>query len=217
VLAQLTTADLETTSFPWLSCQPIAIGAVPVLAFRVNYVGELGWELHVPMETAASVYELVWEAGRAHGIADFGLYAIESLRLEKCYRSWKQDLSTEWSALAAGLGRFVRLDKPGFPGRDALIAESRNGSAEKIVPLIVGETAIDAPAFSTVFDGERRVGLVTSGGYGHRMRQSIALAYVRSDTAAAGRRLEIEIFGARYPATIMAEPLYDPLNARLKA
>jgi dimethylglycine dehydrogenase len=217
VLARLTKTDLGSANFPWLSCQPIILGGIEVMALRVNYVGELGWELHVPMAHLAEVYRMVWDAGAAFGIRDVGLYAIDCLRLEKCYRGWKQDLSTEWSALAAGLQRFVRCEKPAFPGRAALLAEREQGPRERFVPLILGETAADAPAYSTVFDGDRRVGLVTSGGYGFRIGKSIALAYIRADLAVEGRGLEVEILGRRCVATVMREPLYDPLNERPRA
>ncbi len=217
VLAKLTRADLGNENFPWLSCRPILLGGIEAMALRVNYVGELGWELHVPMARLAEVYQMVWDAGAGHSIGDFGLYAIDCLRLEKCYRGWRQDLSTEWSALAAGLQRFVRFEKPAFPGRAALLTEREQGPRERFVPLILGETTADAPAYSTVFDGDRRVGLVTSGGYGFRIGKSIALAYVRADLAVEGHGLEVEILGRRCVATVMREPLYDPLNERLKA
>jgi len=217
LLRKIAAARLDNTALPWLSCGTIEVGAIPVLALRVNYVGELGWELHVPMEHLVPVYEAIWEAGREYGIRDFGLYAMESLRLEKCYRSWKQDLSTEWSALAAGLSRFVKLTKPDFPGREALLAESAKGPAERFMPMILQDATVDALPFSTIFAGSERVGLATSCGFGHRLKQTIALGYVRSDLAKVGQRLEIEIFGLRKRATVMREPLYDPENARLKA
>lgn len=217
VLAKLTPADLSNTDFPWLSWRRIELGAIEILAMRINYVGELGWELHVPMENLVAVYDMVWTAGEPHDIRDFGLYAIESLRLEKCYRSWKQDLSTEYSALAAGLDRFVKLNKPDFPGRRALLREKALGVRERFVPLLVEAGEADAPAFATVFDAGQAVGLVTSGGYGHRLEKSIALAYVRADLANQGQALEIEIFGERRHAVVAREPLYDPLNERLKA
>jgi dimethylglycine dehydrogenase len=216
VLARVTRADLSSAAFPWLSCRQITVGDIAVTALRVNYVGEFGWELHVPMQDARAVYDMLCEAGAAHGVRDFGLYAIESMRLEKCYRSWKQDLSTEYSALAAGLDRFVRFEKPRFPGRDAVIAERERGPRDRLVPLVVADTIADAPFCSTVFDGDEPVGLVTSGGFGHRLGKSIALAYVRADLAIVGRILEIEIFGVRRRATIMREPLYDPGNERLR-
>jgi dimethylglycine dehydrogenase len=217
LLARLTTSDLSSGTFPWLSWQPIKIGAINVRGLRVNYIGELGWELHARMEDAVAVYDLLWSAGADLGLSDVGIYAVDSLRLEKCYRSWKQDLTTEFSAFAAGLDRFVRLDKPDFPGRAALIRARERGIADRLVPLLVDAGDADAPPTATVFDREERVGLVTSGGYGHRLGRSIALAYVRSAVAEPGCRLAIEIYGDRRAAVVVTEPLYDPANARLKA
>lgn len=217
LLARLTRTDLSSTAFPWLSWRPIKTGAVDVRALRVNYVGELGWELHVRMDDAAAVYDLLWSAGGDLGLCDVGIYAVDSLRLEKCYRSWKQDLATEFSAFAAGIDRFVRLDKPEFPGRAALIRERERSTTDRLVPLLVDAGDADAPTTATVFDGEERVGIVTSGGYGHRIGRSIALAYVRSSVAMPGRRLAIEIYGDRRDAIVATEPLYDSANARLKA
>ena len=218
VLAKLTSTDLSNAAFPWLSVQTIEMGYAKVLAFRVNYVGELGWELHIPVEHVQSIYELLWEAGQEFGIADFGLYAMESLRLEKCYRSWKADLTTEYTPAMASLDRFVKLEKPGgFIGQEALKREAVAGPKEKFVPLIVEAADADAPAVSIVYHGDTVVGLVTSGGFGYRLNKSIALAYVRTDLAVAGTQLEVEILGERRKAVVATEPLYDPANARLRA
>ena len=216
VLAQVTDAGLTNADFPWLSCQTITVGYTQLLAMRVNYVGELGWELHIPVESMVAVYEALWTAGAAHGMADFGLYAMDSMRLEKCYRSWKVDMTTEYSPLTASLDRFVRLDKPAFIGREALLKEKQEGSRERFVPLLVDSPDVDTPACAAVFHAGQEVGLVTSGGYGHAIQSSIALAYVRSDLAVEGQKLEVEIFGKRCPATVAREPLYDPNNEKLR-
>jgi dimethylglycine dehydrogenase len=218
LLAKLTRADLSNTGFPWLSVRSIDIGYTKAYAMRVNYVGELGWELHIPVEHLLSVYDLVWEAGEAFGISDYGLYAMDSLRLEKCYRSWKADLTTEYTPFMASLDRFVRLDKPGgFIGQQALKREAATGPRERFVPLVVDAADADAAAVSIVYDGQSPVGLVTSGGYGYRLRQSIALAYVRTDLAVPGKVLEVEILGERRRAVVGSEPLYDRDNARLRS
>ncbi|MGO1120809.1 GcvT family protein [Rhodovibrionaceae bacterium A322] len=217
VLSQITSAGLTNADFPWLTCQTITIGYAEVLAMRVNYVGELGWELHIPVENMVGIYDALWAAGEAHGIADFGLYAMDSLRLEKCYRSWKVDMTTEYSPLTASLDRFVRLDKPAFIGRDALLKEKQEGSAERFVPLLVDSPDFDTPACAAVFHEGEEVGLVTSGGYGHTLQSSIALAYVRTDLAEEGQALEVEILGQKYPAKVASEPLYDPKNEKLRA
>jgi len=143
---------------------------------------------------------------------------MESLRLEKCYRSWKADLTTEYTPLMASLERFLRLDKEtDFIGRDALRREAAAGPKERFVPLLVEARDADAAAVSIVHRGSEQVGLVTSGGYGYRLNRSIALAYVRADLARPGTELEVEILGERCPARVGREPLYDPENLRLRA
>jgi len=180
-------------------------------------VGELGWELHAPMETLVATYEALWQAGISQGIRDFGVYAMDSLRLEKCYRGWKSDMSHEYTPLMAGLDRFVDFQKPGFTGMAALVEEARAGPKERLVPLVLDEAGdADAPACATVWQGDSRAGLVTSGGFGHSLERSIALAYLRADLARPGTRLEIEILGERRGATVVQEPIHDPKNLRLQ-
>ncbi|NDB24115.1 MAG: FAD-dependent oxidoreductase [Gammaproteobacteria bacterium] len=217
LLSRLTTADLSNAHFPWLSVREIELAYTRAIAMRVNYVGELGWELHLPAEHLLSVYDLLMEAGESFGIHDFGLYAMDSLRLEKCYRGWKGDLTTEYTPFMASLDRFVKLDKTcGFIGQEALRREAASGPRERFVPLLVDAADADAAAVSIVFRGDEQVGLVTSGGYGYRLRQSIALAYVRTDLAAPGTELSVEILGERRRAVVATEPLYDPQNLRLR-
>ncbi len=217
VLASVTDADLSNKAFPWLSAREIEIGFARMLALRVNYVGELGWELHVPMEQLVPVYDALWTAGAAYGIHDFGMYAMDSLRLEKCYRGWKTDMTHEYTPLMASLDRFVDFQKPAFTGMKALIEESRGGPKERLVPLLLDEAGdADAPACASVWQNGALVGLVTSGGFGHALGRSIALAYVRSDLAQPNTRLEVEVLGERRAATVAREPIYDPENARLK-
>ena len=217
LLSALSSAELSNEAFPWLAVRSIDIAYTQAIALRVNYVGELGWELHLPVEHLLSVYQLLFEAGERFDISDFGLYAMDSLRLEKCYRSWKTDLTTEYTPFMASLDRFVKLDKPGgFIGQEALRREAEQGPRERFVPLIVEAEDADAAAVSIVYHGDEVVGLVTSGGYGYRLKQSIALAYVRTDLATAGTALEVEILGIRRPAVVGREPLYDPENLRLR-
>jgi dimethylglycine dehydrogenase len=188
-----------------------------VLALRINYVGELGWELHLPLECQLPVYQAVIAGGAEFGIRDFGLYATDSLRLEKCYRAWKVDLTHECTPLEASLDRFVALDKPDFIGRDALRRQREAGATQRLVPLLVDAADADAPFCASVFAGRERVGLVGSAGYGHTLQKSIALAYVASELSAPGTALEVEIFGARHAAVVATEPLYDPDNRRLRS
>jgi len=218
LLARVTDADVSNAALPWLGVRTVRVGGVEVIALRVSYVGELGFELHVAMEHLAAVHARLVEAGRGLSLEPFGLYAVESLRLEKCYRSWKADLTTEYTPLAASLGRFVRLEKTAdFVGRQALRKVAATGAAERFVPLVVEARGADASPVSIVYRGGQAVGLVTSGGYGYRLKQSIALAYVRADLTAPGTELEVEILGERCRALVGREPLYDPDNQRLRA
>jgi dimethylglycine dehydrogenase len=140
------------------------------------------------------------------------------MRLEKCYRSWKADLETGFSPLAASLGRFVAWDKPAFVGRDSLLAERARGSTHRLVPLLLDDAGdTDAPACAGVFRGGARVGIVTSGAWSFSLGRSIALAYVHHDLSEAGTRLDIDVFGVRRPSEVAREPLYDASNERLKA
>lgn len=218
VLGKVTPADLSNAAFPWLSARELEIGSGRALALRVSYVGELGWELHLPMEQLLPVYELLMAAGAGHGIRDVGIYAVESLRLDKGYRSWKQDLEIGFTAFEASLDRFVDLAKPGFVGKAALLAERQRGVRQRLVPLTLDDPGEhDAPFCAPVHAGGERVGLVTSGFWSFTLQNSVALAYVRSDLAAPGTPVEVEIYGQQRPATVRREPLYDPDNARLKA
>src|SRR5260370_23327757 len=154
----------------------------------------LGWELHAAVENLPGLYEAVWNAGETYGIRDFGLYAMDSLRLDKCYRGWKVDLEIGYSPLEASLGRFVDLSKAEFVGRDAVLDEHRRGPARCFVPLTLDAPGdADAPFCALVYLNDDRVGLVTSGGWSYTLDRSIALAYVRSDLAEPGTRLEIDV------------------------
>jgi dimethylglycine dehydrogenase len=218
VLARVTSADLSKEALPWLSARAIEIGFANVMLLRVSYVGELGFELHAPVETLVSIYDALWAAGRAHGIRDFGIYAVESLRLEKAYPAWQSDLTFEATPLMAGLERFVDLEKGEFVGRTALLQQQAAGPSERLVPLILDEAGeADALAGAPVLKDGAVVGLVSSGGFGYRTQRSLALAYLRSDLARPGERVLIEILGELRPAAVGKGPLYDPGNARLKA
>ncbi len=155
VLSQVTDADLSNAAFPWLSAREIEIGYARLLALRVNYVGELGWELHAPVEHMASIYDQLWQAGEKYGIRDFGMYAMDSMRLEKCYRGWKGDLTHEYTPFMASLDRFVDLTKSEFMGKAALLKEHNSGPRERFVPLLLEDAGTaDALYCSSVFAGE---------------------------------------------------------------
>jgi dimethylglycine dehydrogenase len=218
ILTAIAEEDVSNAAFPWMAMRMLTIGFARVMALRVSYVGELGYELHAPMETLVALDARIRCAGEAHGLGDFGVYAMDSLRLEKCYRGWKSDLTHEYSPIASGLGRLVALDKGDFIGREALLAERARGPREWLVPLVLDEDGdADAPPCSPVWKEGVVVGLTASGGYGYHLRKSIALAYVRADCARVGEALTVEILGEKRGARVGADPLYDPSNARLKA
>lgn len=217
VLSAVTDADLSNAAFPWLSAREIEIGFARMFALRVNYVGELGWELHAPVELLVAIYEALWTAGARHGIQDFGMYAMDSLRLEKCYRGWKSDITHEYSPVMAGFDRLVAFEKPNFIGRAALLKEHNHGPKERLVALVLDDAGTaDAPYCSPVLSDGAIVGITVSGGYAHTLGKSVALAYVRADLARSDVSVDVEILGERRKATVGTDPLYDPSNARLR-
>jgi dimethylglycine dehydrogenase len=215
LLASVTEADCDATSFPFFRCRQIEVGMAPVRALRVSFVGELGYELHHPIEYQRHIYQQLLEAGRSLGLVDFGYLALESMRLEKAYRMWGLDLSLDFTPLEAGMDRWVRLDKP-FLGRDELARVAENGGPERrLACLVVDADGADAHRFEPVFDRDRLLGYVTSGGYGFRVGRSIALCYLPRDYCEPGTRVSVEILGRRCDAEVVRPPLYDPANELL--
>ncbi|MYE85100.1 MAG: FAD-dependent oxidoreductase [Gammaproteobacteria bacterium] len=218
LLQRVSDADFGSAAFPWLSARPINIGLAQAVAMRVNFVGELGWELHHPMECQNLIFDALFEAGADLDLKPFGIRAMDSLRLEKSYRMIGTELSIEYAALESGLDRFVRLDKGDFIGRDALLAWRDRGFANALVTLEVGGAGdADALGNNPLFHNGELVGRATSGGYGYRLGQSLALGMVNPQLSAPGTALEIEILGERRPATVVPESPYDPGNERLRA
>jgi dimethylglycine dehydrogenase len=166
-----------------------------------------------------AVYDALIAAGVPHGLRPFGMFALNALRIEKGYRAWKGDLSTDYSMLEAGLDRFVKWDKPAFPGKAALEAEKQRGVAKRFALLTLDAPgACDAPYMSTIWQGDRVVGETTSGAWGYRVDKSVALAMIRPELAVPGAVVEVEIFGERFAATVQGDaPLWDPQNLRLTA
>jgi dimethylglycine dehydrogenase len=212
ILAGLSDADLNSG---WLTHQAATVAGQPADLVRVSFAGELGWEVHALNEHMPAIYAAILEAGAK----PFGMYALNSLRLEKGYRTWKGDLSTDYSLFEGGLERFVKLDKPqDFPGKAALQSEKQQGSAKRFVTLLVDAGACDAPYMSCLWSGDEIVGETTSGGWGYRVNASIALGVVRTDLAVPGTELQVEIYGEKFRAVVQEDqPLWDPENARIRA
>jgi 4-methylaminobutanoate oxidase (formaldehyde-forming) len=212
ILAPLTTDDL---SFPYMRAREIDVGPVACLALRVTYVGELGWELYCQTEFGLRLWDVLWEAGREHGLVAGGYKAIDSLRLEKGYRVWGSDITPDETPYEAGLAFAVKLHKGDFLGRDALL--ERSEPARRLVCLVLDDPRSVALGSEPVrIDGEI-AGRVTSGGYGYTLERSIAYAYVPAAGTEPGRRVEVEIFGDWVGGEVAAEPLFDPTGERIRA
>ena len=205
-------ADLNQ---PWLTFQPGKIAGVDLFLVRVSFTGELGWEVHVPFENAAKVYEAII----GQGVKPFGMFALDSMRIEKGYRAWKGDLSTDYTLLEGGLERFVKLDSAyDFKGKAAIQAEKQRGVKKQFVSLKVDAGDFDAPYMSCVWAGDKIVGETTSGAWGYRVGHSVALGMVAPEFAAPGTELEVEMFGERYKAVVAEDQAqWDPANERLRA
>ena len=218
VLQKLTDTDLSNAALPWLTGKAISVGAASATALRVNFVGELGYELHHPIEVQNYIFDKLLEAGRPLGIRPFGIKAMTSLALEKSYRLIPRELSIEYAAFELGLDRFVHPNKGSFIGRDALVAWRARGFKNRFVTLEVhGIKDADARGSEPIFRDGRMAGRVTSGGYGWRVGKSLALAMVEPGAGEPGTALEVQILGERYRAAVIAESPFDPNNERLRA
>ncbi|MFZ5963483.1 GcvT family protein [Thalassococcus sp. BH17M4-6] len=205
-----TDADL---SLPWLSHQRATVAGRPCTLVRVSFAGELGWEIHAANADMPALYDAVLGAGAT----PFGMFALNSLRIEKGYRAWKGDLSTDYSLLEGGLERFIDWSKD-FTGKSALEVEKQRGASKRFAMLTVDAGECDAPYMSSIWQNGQVVGETTSGAWGYRVDASVALGMIRSDLAVPGTTLEVEIFGERRPAKVQSDgPLWDPQNERLRA
>ncbi|MGE3968148.1 MAG: FAD-dependent oxidoreductase [Dongiaceae bacterium] len=217
LLQKVTDADLANAAFPWLTMQNITVGVAPVRALRVNFVGELGWELHHPLAYQLALWDALWEAGQEFDIRPFGIRAMDSLRIEKSYRYWKTDLSTEYSPFESGMGRFVQLNKGEFVGREALVRQQQKGLPYSYVTLKVEAKDSDPWGNEPIYDGETMVGRATSGAYGYTLGTSMAVGYVRPSHAKVGTKLELVMHGERHKCEVLPESPWDPENERLRA
>jgi dimethylglycine dehydrogenase len=217
VLSKTTTTDLRNEQFPWLTAQTIEVAGIKLRALRINYVGELGWELHVPMNQLEPLYDAIWSAGESFGIADFGVYAVNSLRMEKAYPAYGSELTTEITMIDAGMDRFVKFEKEHFTGKEALLKRKAEGSDFQLVYAQVSSSDSDIRGGEPVFDGESVIGVTTSGAYGHTVGKQLIFAYVKPKNAILTSTFDIEILGKRYQADVLSEPIYDPENERLRS
>jgi len=229
LLQKVASQDVSNEGFPFMQCRELTVGYAPARALRVTYIGELGYELHIPTEYALYVYETLWEAGKALGIKNAGYRAIESLRLEKGYRYWSADISGDYNPYEAGLGFAVKLSKGDFIGRAALEKIKKEGVKRRLSAFTLEKAETMLYGSETLYCGDAIVGRVTSGGYGHTIGKCIAYGYL------AGKGLElsceidsgkhasnlgdfsIEVLGERIRARYEPKPLHDPENTKIKA
>ena len=214
VLAEVCHDDL---GFRYMQARRLTVGDVPCLALRVTYVGELGWELYPPTEYGLRLWDLLVQAGRPHGLVPGGYRAIDSLRLEKGYRVWGSDITSETDPFSAGLGFAVRPGKEGFIGRDAVLARAPAGGPERLACLVLDDVRSVALGNEPVKDGGMVVGRVSSGGLGYSIEASIAYAWLPADLAQPGTRLGVEVFGEIVGAEVRQDPLFDPKGDRIRA
>ncbi|MEH6720045.1 MAG: FAD-dependent oxidoreductase [Aurantimonas endophytica] len=218
VLAKLTRSDLSNAAFPWLTGKAISVGTASAHALRVNFVGELGWELHHPIGMQNALFDALLAAGAEFGISPFGIRAMNAMALEKSYRQLPRELSIEYNAFESGLERFVHPNKGDFIGRDAVVRAREAGLRWSFATLEIHDVEdADARGSEPIYAEGALIGRATNGGYGWRVGKSLALAMLEPAYAAEGTKLEIKILGRLHAATVIGESPFDPDNERLKA
>ena len=216
VLQKVTTGNVSNNTFPYFTAQWLTIGLAPTLALRISYAGELGWELHFPIDMALPVWDTLWQAGQAFGMIAAGMGAFDSLRLEKGYRLWGSDVYTEYSPYESGLDWTVKLNKKAFIGRDACLALQDKPLKKNLCCLTFNNEGM-ALGYEAIFAGDHCIGHVTSANTGYTVGKFILYGYLPVEYAQPGTQLEIAYFGERFAATVVAEPLYDPGLEKIRA
>jgi glycine cleavage system aminomethyltransferase T len=218
VLQAVTDVDASNDGFPYLTARYLNVGEVdPVWAQRISYAGELGWELYGQIAMGQRAWDLLWEAGRGHGLVAVGAGAFDSLRLEKGYRLWGQDIHTEHDPFEAGLGFAVRMDKGDFQGRPALERILERGHSHTLACMTLVDPAAVVMGKEPIWSNDEVVAYVTSAAYGYSVGRAIVYGYLPVDLATEGTAVEVEYLGERLAATVAPEPLWDPKGERLRA
>jgi dimethylglycine dehydrogenase len=220
LLAELTTVDVSREAFGFLDIRQLDVGLVPALVGRISFTGDLGYELWVEPAGLARLYDDLVATGRRHGLRLFGAHALNSLRLEKSFGSWATEFRPGYDPFEAGLGAFVKPDKGGFVGREAVLALREQLPGRRLVTFTVdvpdGPEAADVIGDEPIWHDGQVVGRVTSGGYAHASKASVALGYVPAELATASAGFEIEVLGHRRAATRLEECLFDPSGRRMR-
>jgi 4-methylaminobutanoate oxidase (formaldehyde-forming) len=217
ILEKVTPDDISNAGFPYMTSKRMTVGDVPVIASRVTYVGELGWEFYCPMEYGLRLWDTLWEAGQSEGLVAGGYKAIESLRLEKGYRDWSGEISPDYTPYEAGLGFAVKLDKENFIGKEALTKQKAEGIKSKLCTVTLSDDRTVVMGKEPIRIGDKLLGWVASGGFGYSVNKSIAYAYLPMEYAKAGTKLEIECFGEQVGAEVAQSVLWDAKGERIKA
>ena len=218
LLSKISNADFSNKAFPWLSAQKIDVGLAPSIAMRMNFVGELGWELHHPIEYQNHIFDRLMEAGDELGVKPFGMRAMDSLRIEKTYKLVGTEMSIEYAAYESGLDRFVHLNKGNFIGRDALVKWQQDGFDNKMVTLEVFDiNDADALGNNAVYSDGKVIGRATGGNYGFRVKKSLAIAMVKPKYSKVGTELEMDILDKKHKVVVIEDSPYDPTNDKIKA
>jgi dimethylglycine dehydrogenase len=216
VLTKACYDDVSNDVFPFGTSREIFVGRVKCRVNRMNYVGELGYEIFHPIESQIPVFQTLMAAGKAFDLKMFGMYAMDSMRLEKGYLGWKSEMNVQHTPLETNVAWTVKMDKD-FIGMDGLEKQKAAGIQRRLVCLVCAAEAADPWGYNPIFSGDRIIGMTSSGGYGHRIGKSIALGYVTPDLAMPGTKLEVEVLGRKLPAEVVSMPLYDPKNEKMKA
>lgn len=216
LLLQITDADLSNESFRWLTGQEITVAGVPCVALRVSYVGELGWELHHPIDRMLELYEAIQRAGEPLGLVHFGARAMNTMRIEKAYKAMGSELTTEVTPVEADLLRFVDLDKQ-FQGKESTVERQKSPLSMACVYAELDAADADVAGNEPTLDGDRVMGVTTSGTYGHSVDRSLLFAYVEPAFATPGCTFGVQLMGQVRTATVLAEPVWDPASERLRA
>ena len=218
LMNKVSKTDFSNSNFPWLSSKKIEVGLAPTIAMRMNFVGELGWELHHPIEYQNHIFDVLMKAGEEFGLKPFGIRAMDSLRIEKTYKLVGTEMSIEYSPLESGLDRFVHLNKGNFIGRDELVAWQQKGFKNKLVTLEVMDIEdADALGNNPIYKDEKVVGRATGGNYGFRVQKSLAIAMVEPKYAKVGTELNMDILGKIHPVKVIEDSPYDPNNDLIRA
>jgi dimethylglycine dehydrogenase len=216
LLARLVDSDLSTDAFPFMAVGRFLIGMIPALVGRVTYTGDLGYEIWVKPEHQRALFDLLMRTGGDLGIRLFGARALNSLRLEKSFGSWSREYRPIYTPWEAGLHRFVATQKPGFIGRDALLAARDAGPRHRLATFVVDAADADVIGDEPIWQDDQVAGWVTSGGYAHHSKASVALGYLKAEAFAPDAGYAIEIIGERRPARLVTEPLFDPSGSRMR-